>query len=177
MYQEISCCFTGHRPPKLSWRYDENNEKCVRLKLILKEQISKLREKGVRLFLTGMADGVDIYAAEAVIELKKEHPEWKIKLIGIIPYTGQEGHPGTKYYSRYQNILQNADRFFILSPHYTQDCLLERNRFMVDQCKYVLAVYNGEKGGTGYTINYAKQKNRDITIIDPETIEISHQHR
>ena len=177
MYEEISCCFTGHRPLKLPWGYDENNEKCLCLKQILKEQIAELSQKGVRLFLTGMADGVDIYAAEAVIELKREHPEWKIKLIGIIPYAGQEGCSGTKYYARYQNILQNADRYFVLSPHYTQDCLLERNRFMVDQSKYVLAVYNGEKGGTGYTINYARQKNRDITIIDPETIEISHQHR
>ncbi len=172
MYAEISCCFTGHRPSKLPWGYDENNEKCLGLKQILKEQIAGLSQKGVRLFLTGMADGIDIYAAEAVMELKREHPEWKIKLIGIIPYTGQEGHPGTKYYSRYQNILQNADRYFVLSPHYTRECLLERNRFMVDHCKYIIAVYNGKKGGTGYTIDYGKRKERKITVINPETLEI-----
>ena len=38
---------------------------------------------------------------------------------------------------------------------------------MVDKSELVIAVFNGiEKGGTWYTINYAKNKNKVIEIID-----------
>ena len=30
--KQESCCFTGHRPAKLPWRYDESDPRCLRLK-------------------------------------------------------------------------------------------------------------------------------------------------
>ena len=27
-----TCCFTGHRPEKLPWRYDEGDSRCLALK-------------------------------------------------------------------------------------------------------------------------------------------------
>ena len=35
MDREQTCCFTGHRPEKLPWRYDESDPRCVELKLSL----------------------------------------------------------------------------------------------------------------------------------------------
>ena len=70
---EVSCAFTGHRPAKLPWGSDENDPRAVELKKKLKDYIRLLvDQKGVRRFVSGMAPGIDMYAAEAVIELKKE---------------------------------------------------------------------------------------------------------
>ena len=30
--RQSACCFTGHRPGKLPWRYDEEDLRCVSLK-------------------------------------------------------------------------------------------------------------------------------------------------
>lgn len=66
-----TCCFTGHRPKSLPFGYDEGAEGCKRLKALLTEGIEKqITENGVTHFISGMAMGVDIYAAEAVLELK-----------------------------------------------------------------------------------------------------------
>ena len=71
--RDITCSFTGHRPGKLPWGNDENAPEAVRVKEKLRDYIRLLaQQKGVRRFISGMAPGIDMYAAEAVIELKKE---------------------------------------------------------------------------------------------------------
>ena len=41
------CAFTGHRPNKFAWKYDEKDERCVALKAVLTQQIEKLAAAGV----------------------------------------------------------------------------------------------------------------------------------
>ena len=38
----------------------------------------------------------------------------------------------------------------------------------VQHADLVIAVFDGKKGGTAYTVNYARKKNRDLWIIDPQ---------
>lgn len=56
---EHSCAFTGHRPHKLPWKYDETDSRCIRLKTALNDQIVRLMESGVIRFFNGMAERVD----------------------------------------------------------------------------------------------------------------------
>ena len=42
-----TCAFTGHRPHKFPWKYNELDPGCVALKETLKEQIAKLAASGV----------------------------------------------------------------------------------------------------------------------------------
>ena len=43
---------------------------------------------------------------------------------------------------------------------------------MVDAADAVLAVCReGSSGGTQYTVGYAWQKNRELVVIDPDTLE------
>lgn len=60
-----ACAFTGHRPNKLPWRYNEDAPGCVALKKTLTEQIAALADDGYTDFLSGMALGVD-YEKEKV---------------------------------------------------------------------------------------------------------------
>ena len=57
--RDNSCAFTGHRPHKFPWRYDETDNRCVALKSALMEQIAALVETGITDFYSGGADGVD----------------------------------------------------------------------------------------------------------------------
>ena len=82
-----TCAFTGHRPKKLPWGYNETDVRCVALKVALERQIRSLVQEGVTDFLSGMAEGIDLLAAEIVL-LRAEYP--CIKLHCILPSKGQE---------------------------------------------------------------------------------------
>lgn len=59
-----ACAFTGHRPQKLPWRSDETAPGCAALKETLAMQITTLVADGYTEFLTGMAEGVDLWAVK-----------------------------------------------------------------------------------------------------------------
>ena len=48
---ENCCAFTGHRPRKFPWKYDEADSRCVALKAVLAEQIAALVDAGFTQFL------------------------------------------------------------------------------------------------------------------------------
>jgi uncharacterized phage-like protein YoqJ len=170
MGKKNTCCFTGHRPPKFPWGYDEEWEDCVKLKLKLACEIEAMRQKGVTNFISGMAVGVDMWAAEIVLDLKSAYPQDTIKLIAAIPYEGQANKWSVEYRERYFDILAQADQEVIFQEHYTKSCMHERNRFMVDNSAYMIAVFNGDKGGTANTLHYAESKGLNIVIINPNDL-------
>ena len=42
----------------------------------------------------------------------------------------------------------------------------QRNRYMVDRCRYVLTYFDGSKGGTGNTVTYAIKNGREVLNIN-----------
>lgn len=167
------CAFTGHRPAKFPWKYDENDHRCVELKAVLTRQIEKLAAAGMTDFFTGMALGVDTWAAMAVLDLRERNPA--IKLHCVLPCEGQETKWSTPAQACYRNILSEADSVEHVKRIYDRKCMLERNQRLVDSAALLLAVYNGEKrGGTAATVRYAQKAGREIIVIDPITRLISH---
>ena len=71
------CCFTGHRPEKLSLSENE-------VKHLLEKAIDNAIADGYVTFITGMAKGTDIWAAEIVLEKKKRNDA--LRLICAIPH-------------------------------------------------------------------------------------------
>ena len=69
-----SCAFTGHRPRKFLWGYNEADARCITLKKALVEEIVKLVDAGYTEFFSGMAEGTDTWAALAVFAFKKKNP-------------------------------------------------------------------------------------------------------
>ena len=66
------CAFTGHRPNKLPWRYNETDSRCVALKTVLAEQITALAETGFTQFLSGMAEATDTWSANYARKMGRE---------------------------------------------------------------------------------------------------------
>lgn len=161
-----SCAFTGHRPKKFPWRYNETDTRCVALKQTLTREIVKLIEAGYTDFLSGMAEGTDTWAALAVLALKKEHPA--LKLHCVLPCEGQADGWSDSARELYYSILGQADEIVYVSREYHDGCMLERNRYLVNHAACLLAVYNGERrGGTAMTVRYAQQLGRKIVVLDP----------
>ena len=72
--EEFTCAFTGHRPKSSPWKYNESAPDCVLLKEVLAAQIKMLADRGVTDFFSGMAQGVDIWSSQIVLDLQKKNP-------------------------------------------------------------------------------------------------------
>ena len=171
---EIVCAFTGHRPKSFPWGYNENAPSCVMLKEVLAVQISALAERGVTDFLSGMAQGVDLWCAQIVLDLRKKHPAFKLH--AILPCEGQESKWTVSAQEHYHSILKQANEVVYVGQEYSRDCMLERNRWLVEYSSILLAVYNGTlRSGTGATVRYALKQGREVIVIDPISRNILRQ--
>lgn len=163
---EAACAFTGHRPKSFPWKYNEAAPGCVLLKEFLTEQIKVLADRGITDFLSGMAQGVDLWCAQIVLELRKKNPA--LRLHCILPCEGQESRWAVSAQEHYHSILAQANEVIYVGRKYSRNCMLKRNRYLVDHCSILLAVYNGSRrSGTGATVRYAQQISREIIFIDP----------
>jgi len=168
------CAFTGHRPNKFPWKYNEDDERCVALKTALAEQIMALVDAGVIDFYSGGADGVDCWAALIVLELRKKNP--MLKLHCILPHEGQADKWSDSAQERYHSIFRQADSVEYVSHDYYDGCMIDRNHRLVEAAGLLLAVYNGvRRSGTGATVNYARKLGRQIILIDPATRNVIYE--
>ncbi|MGN0563750.1 MAG: SLOG family protein [Candidatus Heritagella sp.] len=166
-----TCCFTGHRPQNLPFRFNEKDERCMALKRTLREQIIPLIEKeNVTHFLSGMAIGIDMYAAEIVLDLKKSYPG--ITLESVIPCESQAMKWSETLRNRYFRIVAQCDHETRIQMKYTPDCMDKRNRYMVDHSDIVIAVWSGKPSGTGKTVRYALDKGKMVVVINPITCKV-----
>ena len=162
---EQSCAFTGHRPTRFTFAYDEADPRCVALKAKLAEEIEKMIKEGVNRFYSGMALGVDQWAAQAVLNLKASYSN--IQLIAVLPCENQSNRWSSEQQTDYSAILEKCGEIQTIGKHYTPQRMFQRNRRLVDQARHLIAVYDGKPGGgTAYTVNYALRKGRKVTVID-----------
>lgn len=159
-----SVSFTGHRPEKLPY-FSEDDPLFLDLMQRLKMQIEKLINEGADSFFSGMARGVDLWCAEIIIELKSKYPE--LKLTAVIPCKTQTNGWDEQSVIRYRNILERCDKKIYISEEYSKTCMLKRDRALVDLCDVLVAVFNGTKGGTKYTVEYAEKKHKKVIVIPP----------
>lgn len=142
---------TGHR--KLSnnkFIYDEFNKNFISLK------VDKV--------IVGMAPGSDQIAAKVCIDLK-------IPFIAAIPFKGQEFYWTSNVRKEYFDLLDCAEEVkYISRGGFANWKYQARNQYIVDNSDKLLAVLklNTKFGGTFNCIQYAKEKKKEIIIIDPD---------
>lgn len=113
--------------------------------------------------ISGMARGVDIIGAEIVLSLKKKGQP--VRLICASPFEGFESSWSAEWKERYHSIIGQADLVRYICPGYSRACFQIRNEWMVDHSARVLAVYNGEPGGTKNTIDYATRQGVEVVLV------------
>ena len=152
--REHTCCFTGHR--KIP------NERVNHLYEAVRLEMSWLISHGIVEFYTGGALGFDTIAALAVLDARNRNPGLKLNL--ALPYPEQAQSWKAQERETYDYILSAADNICYSSEHYHGGVMHLRNRYMVEHssicvCYYDKSLDNGSnrRGGTLYTVNYARQ--------------------
>ncbi len=149
--------FTGHRPDKLGG-YKLPNETYIR---VCQKIDAALRELKPEKVITGMALGIDQWAAMIAYKLK-------IPYLAAIPFEGQEKAWPEASQKTFNLLRKLATEEVIVSPGgYSASKMQVRNQWMVDNCDVLIAVWDGTSGGTGNCVEYAKSVNKEIYYIDP----------
>ena len=159
--REPTCTFTGHRSQKLPWGNNEQDPRCLELKTRLEDTLEAVYSAGFTHFICGMADGTDLYFCEAVLALRREHPE--IHMEAAIPFAGQTDRWPASQRERYDSLISACDKVTVLREEYTPQCMMQRNIYMVDNADILIACYSGQSGGTLNTMRYALKK--DVQIL------------
>ena len=158
----ITCAFTGHRPEKLPWGDNEQDERCLALKERLKDAIAAAYDEGYRHFICGMARGVDLYCCELCFALREAHPEVTVE--AAIPYAGQSAAWPEEEQERYRGLVKRCNVETVIQEKYDPGCFQRRNRYMVEHASLLIAVNDGQSGGTRQTILYAMSRN--VPVVD-----------
>ncbi len=145
------CALTGHRviPPD----FDQN---------LLYDRLEEIISAGCDTFLCGMAEGFDLLALECLADLKQKK---RIYIEACIPYRGHEERLLQREKKRYGELLSWCDRKTVLFDGYVSGCFLARDRYMVDCADVVLAYLTQNKGGTAYTVGYARKKGVPVILL------------
>lgn len=142
------CCFTGHR------KIDADD--MLQLPAIMDRVLDKFIDIGVNVFRAGGAIGFDMIAALKVLEKRRSGKDIKLEL--YLPCRSQADRWDRVNRETYDYILAMADKVIYVNENYTRGCMLERNRRMVEGCNLCIAFCQSDKGGSAYTIDYAKKQ-------------------
>ena len=164
--KQMTVCFSGYRPEKLPWGYDEDDPRCAALKERLRQAVTDACEQGYRHFICGMARGVDTYCGEITLALRAQYPE--ITLEAAIPCPSQPEGWTPEQQARWQALVERCDYETVVQDHYSAGCMQRRNRYMVDHAQRLIAVFDGQEGGTRRTVEYAMRRGLEIVYVDME---------
>lgn len=143
-----ACCFTGHRDlPK--GEAEQLTEKARALILLLIQE-------GFTEFRVGGAVGFDMIMAELLLRLRDEKKQ-EIRIISVIPFPSWRAKWSSEEIRRQNMILEKSDEVIFVRQHYCQGIYMIRNRALADGAQVCIAYCNRPKGGTAWTVRYAKQ--------------------
>ena len=156
MNPENTCCFTGPRSPRLPQSGNESSPEIIELKRELLSSVSDAYYEGFRFFMSGMAEGFDLFAAETVLDMKNDFEG--ICLVAVLPYPEAKIRHSSEINARIEKILAKADLVLSVNEFYFSGCELLRNRYMVDHSSRIIGYYNGLSNGTAHCWGYALEK-------------------
>lgn len=109
--------------------------------------------------ITGMALGWDLAVAEACIDLR-------VPFIAAVPFMKQPSLWAKEDQARWERCLLAAYHVDIGSTIPGTKALLDRNRWIVDQCDELWPFYDGSpKGGTRHCVLYAEEVGRRMVPL------------
>lgn len=144
-------CFSGHR-------LIEKDFDAVKLYNVIENYINK----GMTYFLCGMALGFDTLVFKTLEKLRKNHD---IKIIACVPCRNQSEKYNFLQKKEYDRMISVADEVIVLNEKYTVYCMMQRNKYMVDNSSYLIVYYRNLKGGTYNTLKYALEQDINIEYV------------
>ena len=144
----MKIAITGHRPERLNGHEQEIRNWID--EFLLKNEVTAM--------YNGMAQGVDQICAKSAVKNR-------IPLIICYPYKRISFNPLEEF------LMDNAEEINFISKEYSKQSYYIRDKYMVDHCDVLLAVWDGEKsGGTWITIEYAQKIGKPIIFYPKERL-------
>lgn len=164
-----SVCFSGHRPEKLPGKGIPDDPQTKYIKDLIGNKIQICICEGYTYFISGVARGIDLWAAKLVIDYRTINPQ--IKLICVKPVANQGYNFPEEDKLLYDDVVANADTVICTSESYRRSCYMIRNKYMVDNSDLLIAFVKEYKSGTGQTIKYASGLGKKTDITDLSNIQ------
>ena len=168
-----TCAIIGCSPMGFPWGFDEEDESCAALKLILINQISKLRGEGCTRFTVSMDCGVGLYAAEILQGLKGSEEE--LETICYVPYEEQATKWTPELRDRYFNALAACTEIVNVAYEKTVDCEFKAHLAAINEADTLIAVYDPDNPRCereAAAVAVAEMLNRQVFTIDPKAIHL-----
>ena len=155
------------------WGFDEEDEGCAALKLILINQITRLRGEGCTRFAVSMDCGVGLYAAEILHGLKAS--DEGLEMICYVPYEEQATKWTPELRDRYFNALAACTEVVNVAYEKTVGCEFKAHLEAINEVDTVIAVYNPDDPlceREAAAVAVAELLNRQVFTVDPKAIRI-----
>lgn len=152
------CALTGHRI--LPDDFDEEE---------LGKELETLIRGGCKGFFCGMAEGFDLLCLRLLFGLKERY---SFSIEACVPFAGQENYYSKENKLLYRKLIEKCDRTTTLEQGYRNGCFLIRDRYMVDRADFVFTYCTKTTGGTAYTVNYAKKKDKLVVHVFSEIFRL-----
>ncbi|ADU30466.1 DUF1273 domain-containing protein [Evansella cellulosilytica] len=174
MYQVLA--ITGYKPHELGI-FNEKHAHLSFLKYALKKKMQQLIEEyDIEWIMTSGQAGVELWAAEAAIELKETYDH--LKIATIAPFQNQEERLGDATKELYFHVWNNSDYSdFVTKRTYDNPMQLRlKNQFIVEKSHALLVLFDEYTEGTPtYYLTNAKKKaetnDYPIFFLTPDEIE------
>ncbi len=121
--------FTGHRTY------------CGEAAAALQRAVETLYAEGCRTFLSGMAAGFDMAAAETVLACRDRLSG--LRLVAVVPFEGHINRFSNSDSERFGRIVAAADETTVLSTRYHRGVYMQRNDYLVSHAARLVAWFDG----------------------------------
>ena len=147
MSNPIRCAIIGQNPLRFPWGFDEEDDRCRKLKMELAQQIMVLRQSGVSQFLTACDCGVGLYTGEIINGLRMTDRD--LMLICYTPHEEQATKWAPYLRERYFAMLEKCTLISAVCEVGAPDAQFQAYKKIIDLADVVLAVYDKDTSPTG----------------------------
>ena len=147
MSNPIRCAIIDQNPLRFPWGFDEEDDRCRKLKMELAQQIMVLRQSGVSQFLTACDCGVGLYTGEIINGLRMTDRD--LMLICYTPHEEQATKWAPYLRERYFAMLEKCTLISAVCEVGAPDAQFQAYKKIIDLADVVLAVYDKDTSPTG----------------------------
>ena len=147
---------SGHRPHKIT------PAAYLQIKRDLRERLEILAEDYQLTLLSGMALGVDLFAAKVAAQIK-------LPFEAFIPFDGYDSRWSPEDRADLQKLLAKARKIHIVCSEASKFAFIKRNEALVTASDQLLAYLLPQEvnSGTAQTVNFAYGLCKPVKVINP----------
>lgn len=160
---------TGYRPYELGI-FNDKHPGIIIIKKAVEDQLKSLLDEGLEWVVISGQQGVELWTAEVVIELKKDYPNLKYAM--ITPFLNYENNWNEVNQQKFHYVKSNADFYTsVTKRNYEAPWqFIEKDKFIVQNTDAILLIYDEDNEGSPkyvkkYVETYMEEANYEMIKI------------